>query len=76
MIIKPHNSHFIDGKVLKLHRSPASEPARRPPDAWGRLVLKTTHGPLDYLDVLRMTNADRVGAMIFADALPIPPPMS
>lgn len=42
------------------------------PDSWGRRVLETQHGRnLDDIDVLLMTNADRVGAMVFAESLPI-----
>lgn len=42
------------------------------PDKWGRLVLQTQHGKhLDDIDVLLMTNADRVGAMVFSESNPI-----
>ena len=42
------------------------------PDKWGRLVLQAQHGKhLDDVDVLLMTNADRVGAMVFSEANPI-----
>lgn len=44
------------------------------PDAWGRLVLEAEHGPLNDIDVLLMTNAERVGAMVFSETLPIPAP--
>lgn len=42
------------------------------PDSWGRLVLEAQHGrKLDDIDALLMTNADRVGAMVFSEILPI-----
>lgn len=42
------------------------------PDSWGRLVLESQHGKkLDDIDALLMTNADRVGAMVFSESLPI-----
>lgn len=42
------------------------------PDSWGRKVLEAKHGKtLDDIDALLMTNADRVGAMVFAELLPI-----
>ena len=42
------------------------------PDSWGRKVLEVQHGrPLSDLDALLLTNEDRVGAMVFASALPI-----
>lgn len=42
------------------------------PDAWGRRVLEAQHGRgLDDLDVLLLTNEDRVGAMVFGEGLPI-----
>jgi serine/threonine-protein kinase HipA len=44
------------------------------PDAWGRLVLEAEHGPLNDIDVLLMTNAERVGAMVFAETLPLAAP--
>lgn len=44
------------------------------PDAWGRLVLEAEHGPLNDIDVLLMTNAERVGAMVFSETLPIAAP--
>ncbi len=44
------------------------------PDAWGRLVLEAEHGPLNDIDVLLMTNAERVGAMVFAETLPLVAP--
>ena len=39
------------------------------PDAWGRLVLQARNNwqELDDVDVLLQTNADRVGAMVFAE---------
>ena len=41
------------------------------PDAWGRRVLEAQHGPLSDVDLLLLTNADRVGAMVFGESLPI-----
>ncbi len=42
------------------------------PDSWGRRVLEAQYGKnLDDIDVLIMTNEDRVGAMIFSDTLPM-----
>lgn len=42
------------------------------PDSWGRKVLKAQYGrTLDDIDALLMTNADRVGAMVFSESLPI-----
>lgn len=42
------------------------------PDSWGRLVLEAQYGiKLDDADALLMTNADRVGAMVFSETLPI-----
>lgn len=41
------------------------------PDAWGRRVLEAQHGPLGDVDLLLLTNADRVGAMVFGETLPI-----
>jgi serine/threonine-protein kinase HipA len=42
------------------------------PDAWGRKVLEVQHGrPLSDIDALLLTNADRVGAMVFSESLPI-----
>lgn len=42
------------------------------PDSWGRRVLEAQHGKkLDDIDALLMTNADRVGAMVFSESLPI-----
>ncbi|WP_029148705.1 type II toxin-antitoxin system HipA family toxin [Methylophilus sp. 5] len=44
------------------------------PDAWGRQVLESQQGKtLDDIDVLLLTNAHRVGAMTFAEVLPIQP---
>ncbi|MCB5189360.1 type II toxin-antitoxin system HipA family toxin [Methylobacillus arboreus] len=55
-----------DGGVLPLTFKDAL------PDSWGRRVLEAQHGgPLDDLDVLLMTNEDRVGALVFSEALPI-----
>ena len=43
------------------------------PDTWGRKVLESQQGrTLDDIDVLLLTNANRVGAMTFAETLPIP----
>ena len=42
------------------------------PDSWGRRVLEAQYGnTLSDIDVLLLTNADRVGAMVFAERLPI-----
>ncbi|MES2180847.1 MAG: type II toxin-antitoxin system HipA family toxin [Pseudomonadota bacterium] len=42
------------------------------PDSWGRRVLEAQYGKtLDDIDALLMTNADRVGAMVFSESLPI-----
>lgn len=42
------------------------------PDSWGRKVLEIRHGkPLSDIDALLLTNEDRIGAMVFAEALPI-----
>ncbi len=42
------------------------------PDSWGLKVLEAQHGrTLDDIDALLMTNADRVGAMVFIESLPI-----
>ena len=42
------------------------------PDNWGRLMLEAQYGrKLDYTDALLMTNADRIGAMVFSETLPI-----
>lgn len=44
------------------------------PDSWGRRVLEARQGgPVDDLDALLLTNDDRVGAMVFATALPLRP---
>jgi serine/threonine-protein kinase HipA len=42
------------------------------PDSWGRKVLEVRNGgPLSDIDALLLTNEDRVGAMVFSDALPL-----
>ncbi|WP_062366710.1 type II toxin-antitoxin system HipA family toxin [Variovorax paradoxus] len=42
------------------------------PDSWGRKVLEIRHGkPLSDIDALLLTNEDRIGAMVFAESLPI-----
>ncbi|MDQ0039633.1 type II toxin-antitoxin system HipA family toxin [Variovorax boronicumulans] len=42
------------------------------PDSWGRKVLEIRQGkPLSDIDALLLTNEDRIGAMVFAEALPI-----
>lgn len=42
------------------------------PDSWGRRVLEAQYGnTLSDINVLLLTNADRVGAMVFAEHLPI-----
>ncbi|HSD40128.1 MAG TPA: type II toxin-antitoxin system HipA family toxin [Rhodocyclaceae bacterium] len=43
------------------------------PDTWGRAVLEAQHGPMNDIDVLLQTNADRVGALVFSEALPLAP---
>lgn len=44
------------------------------PDSWGRKVLEAQQGrPLSDVDTLLLTNADRVGAMVFAENLPFRP---
>lgn len=55
-----------DGGALPLTLSDAL------PDSWGRKVLEAEQGrALDDIDALLLTNAKRVGAMVFAEALPI-----
>lgn len=55
-----------DGGALPLTLSDAL------PDSWGRRVLEAEHGrSLDDVDVLLLTNANRVGAMAFGESLPI-----
>ena len=42
------------------------------PDSWGRRVLEAQYSrTLDDIDALLMTNADRVGAVVFSESLPI-----
>lgn len=42
------------------------------PDSWGRKVLEAEQGrTLDDIDALLLTNAKRVGAMVFSETLPI-----
>jgi serine/threonine-protein kinase HipA len=42
------------------------------PDSWGRKVLEIRQGkPLSDIDALLLTNEDRIGAMVFSEALPI-----
>jgi serine/threonine-protein kinase HipA len=42
------------------------------PDSWGRKVLETRQDkPLSDIDALLLTNEDRIGAMVFAESLPI-----
>lgn len=42
------------------------------PDSWGRRVLEVQQGgPVDDIDALLLTNADRIGAMVFAQHLPL-----
>lgn len=55
-----------DGGALPLTISDAL------PDSWGRRVLEAQQGrTLDDIDALLLTNANRVGAMIFSESLPI-----
>lgn len=42
------------------------------PDSWGRRVLEAEHGhTLNDIEALLLTNANRVGAMVFSESLPI-----
>lgn len=42
------------------------------PDSWGRKVLEIRQGkPPSDIDALQLTNEDRIGAMVFAESLPI-----
>lgn len=42
------------------------------PDSWGRKVLEIRQGKaLSDIDALLLTNEDRIGAMVFAESLPI-----
>lgn len=42
------------------------------PDSWGRKILEAQYGhALPDMDVLLQSNADRVGAMVFSEHLPI-----
>lgn len=44
------------------------------PDSWGRKVLEAKHGrSLSDVEALLLTNADRVGAMVFSASLPLQP---
>jgi serine/threonine-protein kinase HipA len=44
------------------------------PDSWGRKVLEARYGQgLSDVEALLLTNADRVGAMVFSASLPIEP---
>lgn len=44
------------------------------PDSWGRKVLEAKYGRgLSDVEALLLTNADRVGAMVFSASLPIEP---
>jgi serine/threonine-protein kinase HipA len=55
-----------DGGALPLTISDAL------PDSWGRRVLEAQQGrSLDDIDALLLTNANRVGAMVFSETLPI-----
>lgn len=55
-----------DGGALPLTLSDAL------PDSWGRKVLEAEQGrTLDDIDALLLTNAKRVGAMVFSETLPI-----
>lgn len=55
-----------DGGVLPLTLRDAL------PDSWGRRVLEAQHGRfLDDVDALLLSNADRVGAMVFGEDLSI-----
>ena len=42
------------------------------PDSWGRRVLEAQHGKkLSDIDTLLLSNAERIGAMVFSENLPI-----
>lgn len=41
------------------------------PDTWGRKVLQVLHGPLSDVEALLLTNEDRVGALVFSEAVPM-----
>lgn len=44
------------------------------PDSWGRRVLEARQGrAVDDIEALLLTNADRVGAMVFSQSLPLEP---
>lgn len=60
-----HERRLRDGGALPLSLRDAL------PDTWGRAVLEAQHGPMNDIDVLLQTNADRVGALIFSEALPM-----
>lgn len=67
-ILPLSESRLRDGGALPLTFKDAL------PDSWGRRVLEAQRGgPLDDLNVLLLTNADRVGAMVFSEALPMLP---
>ena len=56
--MKLHERRLRDGGALPLTLRDAL------PDSWGRRVLEVQHGgALDDIDVLLLTNSDRVGAM-------------
>ena len=64
--MKLHERRLRDGGALPLTLRDAL------PDSWGRRVLEVQHGgALDDIDVLLLTNSDRVGAMVFSESLPI-----
>ncbi|MDP2153180.1 MAG: type II toxin-antitoxin system HipA family toxin [Methylotenera sp.] len=80
------NAFALNPLHLPLKNEPTSFPERRIrdggalpltlsdalPDDWGRKVLEAQQGrTLDDIDVLLLTNANRVGAMAFAETLPI-----
>lgn len=80
------NSFALNELHLKLADAPTSVPERRIrdggalpltisdalPDSWGRRVLEAQQGrTLDDIDTLLLTNANRVGAMVFSEKLPI-----
>lgn len=80
------NAIALNPEVLPLQPPPFAMPERRLrdggalpltfrdalPDTWGRKVLERETGrPLSDVETLLSTNDDRVGAMVFAQALPL-----
>ena len=86
--LENHSAFALNPDYLPLSNSPLSIPSQRLrdggavpltfrdalPDAWGRRILEAQHGRnLDDIDTLLLTNADRIGAMVFSESLPISP---